>query len=129
MVLQSKVFIAVLLQRCSPFLSKKRTVIRRVKEVLRMSISHGNLEEKEEEEEVVNNASIHGEASRAEHKSKITASESMVSLSNRSKETSQTEAMKLFTKIPFPEPRRVINVRERDSALDILGVTSLGHVV
>ena len=35
MVLQSKVFLVVLLQRCSPFLSKKRTFIRRIKEVFR----------------------------------------------------------------------------------------------
>ena len=42
--------------------------------------------------------------------------------------TTQSDAMKLFTKIPFPEPRRVLNVRERRSPLEILGVAHLGHV-
>ena len=34
-------------------------------------------------------------------------------------ETSQREAMELFDKIPFPEPRRVMNIVERHSPLDI----------
>jgi hypothetical protein len=34
--------------------------------------------------------------------------------SSKRNEVTQSDAMRLFTKIPFPEPRRVIHIRERD---------------
>jgi len=125
MVLQSKVFVAVLLQRCSPFLSKKRTFIRRVKEVFSNKSKPNSLEESSSsDDELMDSLSIQAVNScLSKETSKETVISKLISLSSVHSETTQTEAMKLFTKVPFPEPRRVINVRERYSALERLGST------
>ena len=125
LVLQSKIFLVVLLQRCSPFLSKKRTFIRRIKEVFRSKSDAVDFDDLIDDKGDF--SSVNAEESSI---SKKTSSETnfsrglgeLVQL-----ETTQADAMKLFTKIPFPEPRRVINVRERDPVLEILGIANRGN--
>lgn len=125
MVLQSKVFLVVLLQRCSPFLSKKRTFIRRMKEVFRSKSDAVDFDGLIDDNRDI--SSVNAEESSM---SKRTTNETNISRGLGvmvQSETTQADAMKSFTKIPFPEPRRVINVRERDSALEILGMAHLGN--
>jgi cytochrome P450 len=125
MVLQSKVFVAVLLQRCSPFLSKKRTFIRRVKDVFVGKSKTENLGDSDNsDDDEMDVSSIH-DHNAGPSVSKWTQETVLSRSISTQAETTQTQAMKLFTKVPFPEPRRVINVRERPSALEILGVAHL----
>lgn len=129
MVLQTKVFVAVLLQRCSPFLSKKRNFITKVKDVFvgkPKTDSLGDSENSEDHDDEIDvSSTLNHDA--VPSVSKWTQRTVMSRSISMQEETTQTQAMKLFTKIPFPEPRRVINVRERASALEILGVAQLGR--
>eukprot|EP00540_Astrosyne_radiata_P017180 CAMPEP_0116839396 /NCGR_PEP_ID=MMETSP0418-20121206/9746_1 /TAXON_ID=1158023 /ORGANISM="Astrosyne radiata, Strain 13vi08-1A" /LENGTH=673 /DNA_ID=CAMNT_0004469507 /DNA_START=92 /DNA_END=2113 /DNA_ORIENTATION=+ len=112
MVLQSKVFVAVLLQRCTPFLSRKRTIIRRIKTALSVSRFSSSSEDRADEETGTTPACTPPPepAMSLDHASSV---DTIWEASKRLGGSTQTEAMKLFTKIPFPEPRRVLNVRER----------------
>lgn len=102
MVLQSKVFLAVLMQRTSPFLSKKRTFIRKVKEKL----SYISPSKSEDSAETADK--FFDEAARD-----LSLYDNVRDTPTSQPEMTQTEAMRLFKKIPFPEPRRVINVKQR----------------
>jgi hypothetical protein len=117
MVLQSKTFIAVLLQKYSPFLSKKRTFFRKLRSAIKKGES-ASIPANSSSPEI---SSIYAESSRSYQ----FADESEVT--KDLDDTTQSEAMKLFHKVPFPEPRRVLNITERDSALQILGIDGLGH--
>jgi len=136
MVLQSKVFIAVLLHRFSPYLSKKRTFIRTIKKALIKGLSKEEVMLEEagrdcgEERADAEVSSIYAESAASDpgtNESTFDGLNGDPMVIQPCGRTTQTEAMKLFDKIPFPEPRRVICVRERQSALDILGVSKLGH--
>lgn len=127
MVLQSKVFIAVLCQRFTPFLSRKRTFIRKLKTALKKT----NLAEERMAKPVVEHdevSSLYAESASSLEDDRC-FNDVDLSESKACGETTQAAAMKLFDKIPFPEPRRVLNVRERHSALEILGVSKLGYCV
>jgi hypothetical protein len=106
MVLQSKVFIVTLLQRFSPHISKKRTFIRRVRE--RLSVSRASSAD----------LSDHDLEMGLSPKRNVSSScDSSVDGSNDShhhRELTTVEAMKLFTKIPFPEPRLALHVNDRN---------------
>ncbi len=113
MVLQSKVFLAVLLQRFSPYLSKRRTFIRRVTEVLTCSVRP------KESVESCSVGKVQGESmdpiQSLQTSDDFRQAESLdQTASSKRNEVTQSDAMRLFTKIPFPEPRRVIHIRERD---------------
>jgi hypothetical protein len=128
MVLQSKIFVAVLLQKFSPFLSKKRTFIRKLKTAVLTKTRH--TDESSSLKHVHNTkheevSSVYAESAGSLEDARHVIPDAVQS--KRHGETTQSEAMKLFDKIPFPEPRRVLNVRERHSALEILGVARLGH--
>lgn len=126
MVVQSKIFIATLLQRFTPFLSRKRTFIRKLRTALkktRMAEEHVKKYNDEQKEEV---SSLYAESASSVEDSRNFKSNEL-SESKECGDTTQAAAMKLFDKIPFPEPRRVLNVRERHSALEILGVSKLGY--
>mmetsp|Transcript_16704 Transcript_16704/g.28331 ORF Transcript_16704/g.28331 Transcript_16704/m.28331 type:complete len:446 (-) Transcript_16704:473-1810(-) len=143
LVLQSKVFIAVLLQRFSPFLSRKRTFYRRIKDALSVrKVEQPKLPEELKQMEdsrspgpgLKSKRVLPGEsfdvssvAAESASEESITPETTMWETSRTLGDTTQSAAMKLFTKIPFPEPRRVLNVRDRKSALEILGVAHLGH--
>ena len=108
MVMQSKVFIITLLQRFEPHISKKRTFIRRVKDAMQMGhhrdksasqISAGDVESGMAKE----NSSDHCSGVDAE-----------IFPGKKDNDLTTSEAMRLFTKIPFPEPRVVLHVNERE---------------
>jgi hypothetical protein len=125
MVLQSKVFIAVLCQRFTPFLSRKRTFIRKLKTALKKSkLAEERMAKPVHEQEEV--SSLYAESA-SSHEDARYFNDAELSESKKCGATTQAAALKLFDKIPFPEPRRVLNVRERHSALEILGVSKLGY--
>jgi hypothetical protein len=111
MVLQSKVFLIVLLQKYSPSLTKRKTLIRRVKTAMTRSW-HGTKHERAAslfpggtvDVDEVEDASAAGQPSSQED---IEIGET------KDAEITQTEAMRLFTKIPFPVPKRVIHIKPR----------------
>jgi hypothetical protein len=110
MVMQSKVFIITLLQRFEPQISKKRTFIRRVKDAIHKGhhrdksasqISTGDIESGMTKENTSGCCSS------------VFGSEIFPGKTNKDLTTS--EALRLFTKIPFPEPRVVLHIYERES--------------
>jgi hypothetical protein len=106
MVLQSKVFLLVLLQKYSPSLTKKNTLIRRVKASLTHSFT--SLKKLGSDEE-----HSHGDAPSSPGIPKNLVVDLECGVLKSGGEMTQTEAMRLFTKIPFPVPRRVIHIRPR----------------
>lgn len=106
MVLQSKVLLAVLLQRFTPFLSSKTTFMRILKTAVfksrRIIDGDGHEEISSITTEAANSIPSHPSERRPRHG-----------------EVSQKEAMDLFDKIPFPEPRREMHLVERHSPLDV----------
>ena len=145
LVMQTKVFIVVSLQRFSPFLSKRTTFYRKVKSALRVGVSvhpkspgrrrSTSMVQKElstdkdddgndDDNNNIEVSSVEGESS--SHGS-TTRMHKIWDSSRQLGDTTQSAAMKLFTKIPFPEPRRVLNVQDRKSPLELLGVSQLGH--
>lgn len=132
MVLQCKVFLVVLLQKYSPTMSKKRTFIRRVRAAIDKSIStritskrsDSSLENGGTTGEVltVNRSRSHSPDS--SHRSDVEegrANDSRhndpVLRSNFESSALHLDVGRLFTKLPFPEPRRVISIRPREEYL------------
>jgi hypothetical protein len=110
MVMQSKVFIIRLLQRFEPHISKKRTFIRRVKEAIH--ISHGRRETSSSHfsaDEVES-----GMANQQASTSACSDVDSELFPGKKDNDLTTSEAMRLYTKIPFPEPRVVLHVNERE---------------
>lgn len=114
MVLQSKVFLLVLLQKYSPSLSKRKTLIRRVKTAMQESFSHMKPSSKRKSSDDGNASQSGGDDEDEGYVEARLGSQGGVEIGiTHSREISQTEAMALFTKIPFPEPRRVIHIKPR----------------
>jgi len=112
MALQSKVFIITMLQRFSPHISRKRTFIRRVKERLTITKGESSSADSLDLEMGVSPKSDSGLNKSHKRCSSHDSSKSLGDDSNR-RELTTSEAMKLFTKIPFPEPRLALYVNER----------------
>jgi hypothetical protein len=113
MVLQSKVFLIVLLQKYSPSLTKRKTLIRRMKTAMTRSRN-------EPKHELATTLFPAGTVDVDENEDAFAAgqSSSLEDIENGNGETkdpeiTQTEAMSLFTKIPFPVPKRVIHIKPR----------------
>jgi hypothetical protein len=128
MVLQSKVFLIALLQRYTPSLSDRPTLIRRVKTVLNSSlktirtprVDRDAADSKSEECAV-----IAEDAMCTPHRSTAIQSTMFTPAAVRGPEVADlergrqlcdditpTKAMEMFTKIPFPEPRCVIHISQ-----------------
>ena len=112
MVLQSKVFIISLLQRFSPHISKKRSFIRRVKE--RLSIRGDSSSVNSDDLEL---GLSDRKASSCDSSIQSIGVDGIKSIGVDECLTT-TEAMKLFTKIPFPEPRLALHVNDRYARRD-----------
>ena len=125
MVLQSKVFLIVTLQQFSPSSFKRKTFIRKVKQhAVQMSPFRSTTRERTEE-----TADAHGDDSFVVHgggsdgsyfgdgdgRNQLhhSFSRDLEIGPSQSGEITQSDAMRLFTKIPFPEPKRVIRLRHR----------------
>jgi hypothetical protein len=115
MVLQSKVFLIVLLQKYTPSLTKRRTLIRRMKTAMTRSWNGPK-------DEVATSlfpgvtVEVDEDEGEGEHRSATGQPSSLEDIENgetRDPEITQTEAMRLFTKIPFPVPKRVIHIKPR----------------
>jgi len=112
MVLQSKVFLITLLQKFTPFLSKKKTFIRRVKSVSQQVVkSIHSIKVKKGSDDGLGSSEM-DESFESSGKNSPPVEE-IEDGCPKSGEMTQTDAMRLFTKIPFPEPRRVIKLRPR----------------
>lgn len=111
MVLQSKVFIIAMLQRFSPHISKKRTFIRRVKD--RLSISKADSSSVDSQHDLELGLSSPPKPGHRRDNSCDSSINSTGHDSHHHRELTTSEAMKLFTKIPFPEPRLALHVNER----------------
>jgi hypothetical protein len=106
MVMQSKVFLIVALRDFSPLVvSRQKSFIRRVQSSLR-----GLARDKDDTDL---NGSQLGNSSDGDDLVGSNRSFDVEAGAATSGEVSQTEAMRLFTKIPFPEPKRVIRLRAR----------------
>lgn len=107
MVLQSKIFLIVALQCYEPQIAKRKTFIRRVKNaVSEIGFSRQKMQNRERSEETDGNDSSSVDVST------ISDLEDQCCIGP---DVSPQEAMRLFTKIPFPEPKRVIHLRRRNS--------------
>jgi hypothetical protein len=111
MVLHSKVFLLVLLQKYSPSLSKRKTLIRRVKKAVNKSF-HGIKGKSKTPDDL-------GSAGGSEDDEDVSTDIRPTSAGDieigvgKCRDISLSEAMHLFTKIPFPEPKRVIHIKPR----------------
>jgi len=144
MVLQCKVFLIVTLQKYSPLLSKKRTFIRRVKNVVsHLNRSSKKLQHATPHKDGLNSSRStsdfsHGDVTSVSSAAaavgggptsstgggyttpdrRLSRNSSFADLESAATtlegEISQTQAMRMFTKLPFPEPRRVIYLRSRE---------------
>jgi hypothetical protein len=123
LVLQSKVFLAVLLQDYTPFISKKRTFLRRVKAAIDKSLKGGMTRKRSDSPSPSSppsgvNLSRSTTPDDLEHHpagSKYSSS----SFGRGGREAGATvhlEISHLFNKLPFPEPRRGISLRPREDA-------------
>jgi hypothetical protein len=110
MVMQSKVFIIRLLQRFEPHISKKRTFIRRVKDAMHKTQS---LREKIHSSVSADEVEL-GMANRQASISACSNVDSEIFPGKKDNDLTTSEAMRLYTKIPFPEPRVVLHVNERE---------------
>uniref|UniRef100_A0A7S2YKM1 Uncharacterized protein n=1 Tax=Entomoneis paludosa TaxID=265537 RepID=A0A7S2YKM1_9STRA len=119
MVLQSKVFLIALLQKFTPVLSLRKNLIRRVQSKVQRSLN--NLRNRGNVSNLDLELSMHS-AGGALNRSGVTAAEdhyhpqatfSDVEACVARGDVSHMEAMDMFTKTPFPEPRRVIHLRPR----------------
>jgi len=107
MVLQTKVFLMVALQRYSPTISKRRTFIRRVREKLPRQTTHGS-------STTAASATVLPAPQAMKRDETTDGFESDCSEVHGTDDSLRpTDALKLFTKIPFPEPKRVVRLTRR----------------
>jgi hypothetical protein len=111
MVLQSKVFLICVLQKYSPFLCKKNTLIRRVSQHLQRS-AEKTRPSTSTPSRPASEISILSQTVDDEDEAH-SAMEANTKETPCSVEMTQSEALRLFTKIPFPEPKRIIKLRPR----------------
>lgn len=109
MVLQCKVFLIVALKEHSPIVSKKRTLIRRMKTAVSQNLNKSLNGLKRNLEQETQSAPRTPQFDRSRSNSP-----DLEVGGSPSKEVSQVDAMRLFDKIPFPEPRRVVYLRPRN---------------
>jgi hypothetical protein len=112
MVLQSKVFLIVLLQKYTPSLTKRKTLIRRMKTAMTRS---WNGPKHELATSLFPDDTVIG-VDEGEDPFAAGQPSSLEDIENgetKDPEITQTEAMSLFTKIPFPVPKRVIHIKPR----------------
>jgi hypothetical protein len=119
MVLQSKVFLITVLRRFTPLTSKKRTFIRRVKSVVAEKILQSPLlrnksgSSKPGEDRPDNSEDQHlnhtdgNRSFQSQHCSEDLETGCLPVVDSIGGVTS-VDAMRLFTKIPFPEPKKVV---------------------
>lgn len=117
MVLQTKVFLIVALRDFSPFSSRRKTFIRRVKHAVHDVQTSFMGGKKVYQENTDPNESCVIDVSDgylSEGEANLSSWDLLEggSLSNQG-EISQNDAMRVFTKVPFPEPKRVIRMRPR----------------
>jgi hypothetical protein len=135
MVLQSKVFLITLMRQYSPVSLKRKTFIRRVSRVGRtiserisLSLTPLRGEPCNVNESVLNGAASidRGKLSDddIEFGCDVGSVPNRIDMPTKTTQTNTDEqvitpanAMKLFTKLPFPEPRRVIFLRLREPEL------------
>jgi hypothetical protein len=116
LVLQCKVFLAVLLQHYSPFVSKKRTFLRRVKAAIDKSIKSGMTRNRSDSPSPMTPPSG-APLSRSTTPDDLEYNPGRSTFGRGGRATSamvQLEISHLFNKLPFPEPRRGISLRPRD---------------
>jgi hypothetical protein len=111
MVMQSKVFLIVLLQKYTPSLTKRKTLIRRMKTAMTRSWN-GPKHELATSLFPAETVDV-DETEDASAAWQPTSQEDIENGETKDPEISQTEAMRLFTKIPFPVPKRVIHIKPR----------------
>jgi hypothetical protein len=129
LVLQCKVFLAVLLQQYSPFISKKRTFLRRVKAAIDKSIRSGMTRKRSDSPSPMTPPSG-APLSRSTTPDDLEyhpggGSNYSSALGRGGREASamvQLDIGHLFNKLPFPEPRRGISLRPRDDTVDLPAV-------
>ena len=115
MVLQTKVFLVVLLQNYSPSVSKKRTFMRKVHDAFSKSFTmrqpdHNGADEPENQPPPTNsNHSIETALNYLD----IEAGEEGTATPTRRHKGKTEKPERLFTRIPFPEPRQVIHIYAR----------------
>jgi hypothetical protein len=119
MVLQSKVFLIVLLQKYSPSLSKRKTLIKRMKTTMKTAMNRSVRGPREKLAPNSLPSHFPDGTARTLDEGDDAASAQPSSLMDietgdtKDPEITQTEAMRLFTKIPFPVPKRVIHIKPR----------------
>ena len=109
LVLQTKIFLIVLLRQFSPFVFKRRTIIRRVQSAIHNSFRRTLLIGK------MNHSPVGLVDIESCEESSVSGDDVASSPRARSPHRSEDSlGMKLFTPIPFPEPKRVIHIRPRE---------------
>lgn len=122
LVLQCKVFLAVVLQHYSPFMSKKRTFLRRVKAAIDKSLKSGTAYKRSDSwspstppsgvplSRTTTPDDLEHQPGGGSNYS------SSAGRGGREAATVHLEISHLFNKLPFPEPRRGISLRPREDA-------------
>lgn len=120
LVLQCKVFLAVVLQQYSPFISRKRTFLRRVKAAIDKSLK-SEMTRKRSDSPSPSTPPSGAHLSRSTtpddsdyHPGDGNYSSSVGRGGRVASATVQLEISHLFNKLPFPEPRRGISLRPRE---------------
>jgi hypothetical protein len=114
MVLQTKIFLICTLRRYTPQVQKKKTLLRRVTKAL--SNRKSSLQSPSKDDSTNNDSSRHfsdlpdESGMESDDDDDVFRSDSLRGVS----ELSQVGAMELFSKIPFPEPRRVVFLKSRN---------------
>jgi hypothetical protein len=119
MVLQCKVFLAVMLQQYSPFISKKRTFFRRMKAAIDKSLKSGMMHRRSESPSPSVPRPVNLSRSTTPDDLELQGSFHGSGLGRGASAAKPLEIGNFFTKLPFPEPRRGISLRPRDD-LDLL---------
>ena len=119
MVLQSKVFLIALLQKFTPVLSMRKNLIRRVQTKVVKSVRdfRSRRQSGTHMDPYLSDMDVSAHSLRSMNGASESFSSPMPTviqtLDNTRGNVSQSEAMSMFTKTPFPEPRRVIHLRPR----------------
>jgi hypothetical protein len=115
MVLQCKVFLAVVLQQYSPQISRRRTFFRRVKAAIDKSLKSGVMSRRSESPSPSAPSPLNLSRSPTPDDLELQGAANGAGL-GRGAAAKHLEVGNLFTKIPFPEPRRGVSLRPRDDA-------------
>ena len=108
MVLQTKIFLIVLLRQFSPFVFKRRTIIRRVQSAIHNSFRRTLLIGK------MNHSPVGLDIESCEESATSGDDVASYPSTRGSHRAEDLLGMKLFAPIPFPEPKRAIHIRPRE---------------